>query len=396
MQHYEAIVLGAAGGVGSAALFHLAGRGVKALGLDRFSPGHNRGSSHGRTRIIRQAYFEHADYVPMLLEAYRLWAELGQLRSRTLMREIGLLQVGSPTGAVVQGVLASARQHNLPVEQLSAEEVRQRWPGFHVPREMVGVYERRAGYLEVEQCVIAHAEEAVRRGAQLRTGETVIGWSPVQEGFAVKTDRGEYHAPRLVITAGPWANDLLGDLGLKLVVRRKPQYWFRPQTDAYRAANGYPAYLYELPEGVFYGLPAIDEVGVKVAEHSGGVLVNDPLALHQAVDPADFARVRRFAQSYLPELEAELADHDPCLYTLSPDEHFVVDRHPRHAGVVFAAGLSGHGFKFTGVIGKLLAEMLLDGRTSLPCEFLSLNRPGLRKHFLHAKPKVIPCNEETS
>lgn len=378
MQRFDAIVLGAAGGVGSAALFHLAGRGVKVLGLDRFAAGHDRGSSHGRTRIIRQAYFEHADYVPMLLEAYRLWGELGQLRGRTLLHEVGLLQIGPPAGAVVRGVLASARQHGLPVEPLSAAEVIRRWPGFRMPPEMVGVYERRAGYLEVEQCVIGHAEEAVRRGAQLSSGETILRWRAAHDGFAVDTDRGEYHAPRLAVTAGPWANDLLADLGLKLTVRRKPQYWFRPQGEAYRASAGYPAYLYELPEGIFYGLPAIDDVGVKVAEHSGGAVVSDPLALDKAVDPADLARVRQFAEAYLPQLGAELTNHDPCLYTLSPDEHFILDRHPQYAGVVFAAGLSGHGFKFTGVLGKLLAEMLLDGRASLPCEFLSLHRPGLR------------------
>jgi sarcosine oxidase len=375
---YEAIVLGAAGGVGSAVLFHLAGRGVKVLGLDRFEPGHDHGSSHGRTRIIRQAYFEHADYVPMLLQAYALWSELSELSGRQLQHEIGLLQVGPPAGAVVCGVLASARQHGLPVEELSAAEVMRRWPGFRVPPEMVGVYERRAGYLEVEQCVLAHAQEAVRRGAELRTGETICGWRAVAGGFAVETDRGAYQAARLAITAGPWASDLLADLGLKLVVRRKPQYWFVPQGDAYRASAGYPAYLYELPEGIFYGLPAIDDVGVKVAEHSGGVLVSDPLALDTAVDPVDLGRVRQFAAAWLPQLGTELTHHDPCLYTLSPDEHFILDRHPAHPAVAFAAGLSGHGFKFTGVLGKLLTELLLDGQTSLSCGFLSLARPGLR------------------
>jgi sarcosine oxidase len=348
---------------------------VQALGLDRFSPGHDRGSSHGRTRIIRQAYFEHADYVPMLLEAYKLWDELGQLRGRKLLHEIGLLQLGPPQGVVVRGVLASAAQHGLPVEQLSAQEAMRRWRGFHVPEEMAGVYEHRAGYLEVEQCVIAHAEEAIRRGAELRSGETIQQWRADGSDYIVETDRDAYTAGHLIIAAGPWAGDLLAELRLPLTVRRKPQYWFRPQApDLYQAARGYPAYLYELPEGIFYGLPALDEVGVKVAEHTGGALVADPLALDKAVDPADFARVRGFASRYLPQLSAELAHHDPCLYTLSADEHFIVDCHPRLARVAFAAGLSGHGFKFTGVLGKLLVELVLDGRTSLACDFLSLRR----------------------
>jgi glycine/D-amino acid oxidase-like deaminating enzyme len=162
---------------------------------------------------------------------------------------------------------------------------------------------------------------------------------------------------------------------LKLTVRRKPQYWFRPRTpDVYQVAGGYPAYLYELPEGIYYGLPAIDETGVKVAEHTGGVVVADPLKLDRNLDPADFSRVQQFAARYLPELTSQLTHHDPCLYTLSVDEHFIVDRHPRFPNIAFAAGLSGHGFKFTAVLGKLLVEMLLDGRTSLACDFLSPRR----------------------
>lgn len=376
---YDTIVLGASGGVGSAALFHLARRGDRVLGLDRFPPGHKHGSSHGRTRIIRQAYFEHADYVPMLLEAYELWDELGQIRGRPLRHEIGLLQIGPPEGPVIRGVLASARQHGLNVEQLSAQGTMRRWPGFYVPDSLVGAFEPRAGYLDVEQCVIAHAEEAVNHGATLLSGESVQGWSADGEGFVVRTDHATYRAERLVVTAGPWSGGLLSELGLKLTVRRKPQYWFASKGDGiYAAASGYPAYLYELPEGVFYGLPAIDDVGVKVAEHSGGAIVTDPLALSQVIDPADLARVRTFATHYLPQLRGEVRDHDPCLYTLSADEHFIVDRHPMHPQLVFAAGLSGHGFKFTCLLGKLLAEMLLFGRPSLACDFLSLRRAGLR------------------
>ncbi len=297
MDRYDAIVLGAAGGVGSAALFHLATRGMKMLGLDRFPPGHDRGSSHGRTRIIRQAYFEHADYVPMLLEAYRLWKELGELRDRPLLHETGLLQIGPPDGIVVRGVLASAARHGLAVEQLSAQEAMRRWPGFHVPEAMVGVYEHRAGYLDVEQCVTAHAEEAVRRGADAAHGRNHSSLAPRWRRLRRGNGSRCLSAQRLIITAGPWSGELLADLGLKLTVRRKPQYWFRPQTpEAYEASRGYPGYLYELPEGIFYGVPAIDEIGVKVAEHTGGAMVSDPLSVGKAIDPDDFDRVQRFAE----------------------------------------------------------------------------------------------------
>jgi monomeric sarcosine oxidase len=289
-----------------------------------------------------------------------------------------LLQVGPPEGTVVRGVLASARQHALEVEQLSSSEVHLRWPGFHIPDSQVGVYEPAAGYLDVEQCVIAHAEEALRLGAKLQTGATVRCWTPQSQGFRVQTDHGDYYAQSLAVAAGPWSADVLSDLGLELSVRRKPQYWFEPAAQGvYDASRGYPAFLFEIPEGNFYGLPAIDDIGVKVAEHTGGAPVPDPLNLSQEIDSIDFSRVQDFTRRHLPQLAREPTHHDPCMYTVSADEHFVVDRHPLYSQLVFAAGLSGHGFKFVGVLGKLLAELLLDGKTSLSCEFLSLKRLGL-------------------
>ncbi len=377
MVHYDAIVLGM-GGVGSAALFHLARRGARVLGIDRFAPGHDRGSSHGSTRIIRQAYFEHPDYVPLVLKAYELWADLSERCGQQLYRETGLLQVGPPGGAVVHGVRACAEEHRLDIEELTGREVSSRWPGFRVSEGSHGVFERRAGYLKVEACVLAHLAEARASGAELLSNCTVSNWRPMGTGVAVVTDQGEFTADSLVIAAGAWAAGLLSDLKLQLEVRRKPVFWFEAIETAYAADRGCPCFLFESPSGIFYGMPQIDAAGVKVAEHTGGAIVGDPLAIKRQVEPAERRRVEEFLADSLPQVSRRLTQDSVCMYTMSPDAHFVVDRHPAHARTVFAAGLSGHGFKFTPVLGVALADLALEGKTSLPIGFLSAERRGLR------------------
>jgi sarcosine oxidase len=374
MSNYDVIILGC-GGVGSAAAFHLAKRGGRVLGLDRFPGGHDRGSSHGETRVIRQAYFEHPDYVPLLLRAYELWRELQELSGKDLLHQVGLLQVGPPEGSVVRGVLESARRHSLVVDELTADEVQRRFPGFRVPDGSVGVFEPAAGYLMVERCVLAHLAAAAQRGAELRLDSAVRSWRSEGDGVVVETEVGEtFRAAKLVVTAGPWAPQLLADVSIQLSVRRKHLYWF-PQADAgYHEDRGAPTFLYELPHGVFYGFPRIDDLGVKVAEHSGGTVVSDPLNDPRELDSADLARVEEFLASYLPGVRRPVGRRSVCFYTMSPDEHFIVDHSPRDANVLFAAGLSGHGFKFTSVLGEALADLAMYGQTELPIRFLSLAR----------------------
>ncbi len=378
MAGYDAIVLGV-GGVGSAALFHLAKRGVRVLGIDRFVPGHDRGSSHGQSRIIRRAYFEHPDYVPLVEQAFGDWRELEGRSGEKLFHQSGLLQVGPADGVVLAGVRESARRHGLAIESFSAAEVNSEFPGFLAPDGCEAVFERGAGFLLVERCVELHAQEAMRLGAELHTGEAIRGWTNEGSAFRVLTDRAEYTTARLVIAAGAWAGQLLAHFGIPLEVRRKPLYWFATKSDVYQTANGCPAFLYDLAEGCFYGVPALDADGVKVGQHSGGVVVDDPLAVNRDVDPLDFGEVAGFVSRYLPAATTHRTNHTVCMYTMTPDEHFVVDRHPSHDGIAFAAGLSGHGFKFTSVLGRALAELALDGRTDLPIGFLSASRPALRR-----------------
>ena len=374
------IVIGA-GGVGTAAMFHLAQSQARVLGLDRFPPGHDRGSSHGRTRIIRQAYYEHPDYVPLLFRAYELWAELGRRIGRPLLHEIGLLQAGPAESGVLAGVRRSATQHRLSIDELSAAELMRRFPGFQVPDGWSGLFERRAGYLDVEDCVVAHLEEAQRLGAELRTGVSVSGWHDVAGGIEVTTDAGEFQARGLVVTAGPWAAQLLNGLSIPLIVRRKLQYWY-PAGPVYRAEQNCPAFLFDTPEGIFYGLPQVDGCGangdgLKVAEHTGGQTGCRPAECrsHVSIRPTTLAS-RRFWQTICPASIADLLRHSVCMYTLTADEHFIVDRHPADPRIVFAAGLSGHGFKFTGVLGEALADLAMNGATTLPIGFLSAARFG--------------------
>lgn len=373
----DCIVIGV-GGFGSGALDCLARRGASVLGIEQFDVPHDRGSSHGQTRIIRQAYFEHPDYVPLCIRAYELWDDLQADCGRTLSRMCGLMLAGPEDGEAIAGARLSARRYGVPIESLSAADAAGRFPGFRIPPEFSVVFEPHAGFLHVEDCVRAHVERAERHGAELRIRETVRNWRSEGGTVTVATDRGEYTAGRLVITAGPWAKQVLADMQLPLEVVRKPLFWFPTTDPALHVDNGCPGFLFEMPEGVFYGFPSLDGRTLKAAEHSGGRTVPDPAGVDRDAHPADTEPVAHFLAACLPGVDPVPHSHSICMYTLTPDRHFIVDRHPAHPNVVIGAGFSGHGFKFTTVLGEALADLALHGRTDLPVGFLSLERPALR------------------
>jgi glycine/D-amino acid oxidase-like deaminating enzyme len=239
---------------------------------------------------------------------------------------------------------------------------------------MLCVYEPAAGYLFVEDCVRSALAAARDAGAILLSNTPVRSWTADNHEVRVLTERGDFAADRLIIAAGSWAASMLAGVSVKLTVRRKSLFWFETNDPAYDASAGFPVFLYELPDGVFYGFPKIDPRGVKAAEHSGGCEIDDPLTVDRGLDIGESARVANFLSAHLPSVSPRVTDHTVCLYTMSPDEHFIVDRHPQHACVVFSAGLSGHGFKFVPILGRALAELALDGDTDLPIDFLSLVR----------------------
>jgi monomeric sarcosine oxidase len=370
---YDAIIIGT-GGVGSAALYHLARRGLRVIGLDRFPPGHDRGSSHGQTRIIRQAYHEHPDYVPLLFRAYELWDELQQLSGQQLFHQVGLLFGGAPGCEIIAGAELAADTHNLPLDRVSVRDAAQRWPGFRVPESFRILYEQRAGYLLVEDCVRAHIAAATQAGAQVRYGLSVLGWKPNGQSVSVETDEGMLYADRLVITAGAWASDLLGALNVPFQVLRKPLFWFKSTGPAYNVETGCPCFFFDTLGGQFYGFPQTGSAGLKIAEHTGGDAVADPLTVDRTLHVEEQARVEACLTEHLPGVSHERIAHAVCLYTMSPDQHFVVGRHAEFPQVVYAAGLSGHGFKFTSVLGEIMAELATQGRSRHPIEFLSPER----------------------
>ena len=361
MASWDAIVIGL-GGVGSAAAYHLAHNGQHVLGIDQYPAVHALGSSHGQTRIIRQAYFEHSAYVPLLRRAYALWDELGERAGAQFLYRTGLVEFGPADGVVIPGVLRSARDHNLEVELLSVEEVNRRWPQMSAPPHLQAVIEREAGYLKVEECVAAQLKLAKQAGATLLHETPVIDWQADGAGVKVTTHSGIYRAARLILAAGPWTAQLFTDMRIPLQVTRKYQYWYQPQSTGFLQEDGFPCFFHETPAGYFYGFPAIDAEGVKVARHSGGVPIHQPTEVHPT-DAADRQQVERYTAEYLPLLGNQLHRQVGCYYTLTPDEHFIVDLHPGHSQVVIVAGLSGHGFKFTSVLGEIACQLALNGQT---------------------------------
>ena len=377
MNNYDVIVLGC-GGVGSAALYHLASEGVRALGIEQFGIAHHRGSSHGQTRVIRQAYFEHSDYVPLLLASYQKWHDLEQESGQNLFRRVGVLEVGAADGVLIPGVLESARRYGLLLEQLNEQELAQRFGGFRIPPDSVAVFEENAGYLLVEDAIRTYLDRAMALGAELKTDQRVRDWRVTGDLVQVDCGKESYSASKLIVTTGAWAAPMLRSLGVELQVLPKHVHWYANESADYR--DGCPAFFYETSRGCYYGFPQVDERGVKIGEHSGGVPVSDPADAPTDVDPVDRQRTSDFLREYLPGVSSRPLDHSVCFYTKSPDEHFIIDRHPKYANVAFAAGLSGHGYKFAPVLGQTLAELVLRGTPTLPVEFLSLDRFNVHYH----------------
>ena len=370
------IVVGV-GAVGSAVLWQLARRGIPALGIERFEPGHANGSSHGETRVIRTAYHEHPAYVPLLQRAHALWRELQSAAGERLYWETGVLEIGPPDGEVVPGVLESARAHGLSVQELGADEVERRFPGFSVPAGSVGVFERQGGVLSVERCVEVQARLAQQGGAELWSNTEVESWRVEAGRVVLETSRGRVTSERLVLAVGPWAPAHLASLGVEMRVLRKPLLWHRSEPGAYSPERGSPVFLYERRDGVFYGFPALEDGVVKVAEHSGGAVVADPLRLKRTMGPEDAAPVASFLSECLPQVDPQAVVRSAvCMYTMSPDGHFLVGEHPGLPQVAFAAALSGHGFKFTSALGEVLAEWASGGRPRHSIDVFSPSRFG--------------------
>ncbi|MXZ60196.1 MAG: N-methyl-L-tryptophan oxidase [Acidobacteria bacterium] len=357
---YDAIVIGV-GGMGSAAVYHLAKGGARVLGLERFDIPHPFGSSHGLTRIIRLAYSEGSHYVPLLREAYRLWRELEELSGESILRVTGGLDIGPQSGGIVQGSLKSCTEHGLSFEQLDAAEVNRRFPGYELPAEMAAIHQPDAGYLHCETATFAHAAAARSLGADIATGVRVRGWDRIPGCVRVETEDACYEARKLVITAGPWAGELLPALGPLCRPVRQVMLWTDPLDPPAFAPERFPIFVLESPVGNFYGFPDNRGEGFKIGKfHHLRQAVRDPDTMDRECHPEDEAVLREGIEAFCPRANGPTRRMTACIFTNSPDGHFILDRHPDDENVFVAAGFSGHGFKFCGVVGRIMADFALE------------------------------------
>ena len=374
MASYDVAIVGL-GAMGSAAAWQLSARGLRVLGLDRHTPPHHFGSSHGHARIIREAYFEHPQYVPLVQRAYALWDALAAATGADLVRRTGGLMIGREPGALVTGARQSARLHRLPCELWSAADVRERVPAIAPDAEMVALWEPRAGVLFPERAIATMLGAAREAGAQLVYDTIVTGWTADRDGVTLATRTQDYQAARAILAAGPWMPDLLPTLGLPLAVERAVQHWFRPSAREWCGPDRLPIFMIEYePDRLLYGLPDTGR-GVKIAKHHQGERTTAD-TVRRLVDEHERLEMLALVERWLPRVAGPVTETTVCLYTNTPDHHFVLDYHPATRRVVLASPCSGHGFKFATAVGEALADLVMDHDTPADLSPFRLERFG--------------------
>jgi sarcosine oxidase len=370
----DVIVVGL-GVIGGSAAYQLAARGAQVLGLDRYSPPHALGSSHGHTRIIREAYFEHPGYVPLIQRAFTTWELIERASGTRLLTTTGGLMIGPRNGMVAGGAKRSATIHALAHEELAADEVHRRFPALRLSGDMIAIHEPKAGVLQAERTVSTLLALARAQGARLHFDEPVLSWSSTAAGVEVRTARQTYSAARLILAAGPWIASLWNDVPVRLQVERTRVFWFRELSDpAVFQPDRLPIFAIEfLPDRMLYGFPNFGD-GVKVALHYQGEPARPDDPPPQAATPGRLRQIRALLQRHLPLANGELIDAQTCMYTNTSDLHFIIDVHPSQPHVIVASPCSGHGFKFASVIGEILADLALEGRTPFDISMFSLRR----------------------
>ncbi len=373
---WDVIVIGV-GGMGSAACWQLARRGQRVLGLERFDIPHSMGSSHGISRIIRLPYYENPTYVPLLHRAYELWDEVERATGTSLLLTTGSIDGGPEDDPLFQGALASARLHGMAHDVLTGAEVNTRFPGYRMEPAFRFVFQRQGGLIASERAIVAHANAAMAAGATLRARERVLDWEahPAGEGVTVRTDKGVYQAGRLVLAAGPWMADLMPPLRRLAVPERQVLIWTQPRRLSSFMPGQFPVFNLQVEEGRYYGFPVFEVPGFKFGRfhHRGETMPAD--AMRREVDADDEAMLRDFGTRYFPDGTGETLALRACMFTNTPDEHFILDHHPDHPQVVIASPCSGHGYKFCSVIGEIIADLATgDGGTGHDIGFLRLGR----------------------
>lgn len=374
MTEYDVIVVGV-GGMGSATVHSLARRGCRVLGLEQHDIPHELGSSHGISRIIRLAYAEHPNYVPLLRRAYELWRQLENLTGERLLVITGGLDAGREESPMVAGSLESCALHHLPHEVLDAAALGRRFPGYRLAPDMVAVYQAESGFLLPERCIVAYVEAAHGLGAEIHARERVLGWEAAEKRVVVRTERGKYSASKLVVTAGAWAGQVVPALREVARPERQVLIWTQPLRPEFFRLGSFPVFNMEAPEGRFYGFPVYGVPGFKIGRyHHRDEQVDDPDRMDRECHPEDEKVLRAGIRRYFPDADGPTMGMKTCLFTNSPDEHFILDLHPDFPQVAVAAGFSGHGFKFCSVIGEIMSELILDGAARLDIDMFRLAR----------------------
>lgn len=368
----DAIVVGV-GGMGSAATYHLAKRGLDVVGLERYDVPHARGSSHGVTRIIRLPQYEDPSYVPLVQRAMELWQDLDEGWDVPLLHQVGSVDVAHPDGELASDSKTSCEVHDIPHEVLSGADLSRRFPGYEIPDDYRAVYQPDGGFLHAEQCTVAHVEAAHRHGGTVRARERVEAWHATESGVRVETDRRTYAAESLVVTAGAWTGQLLPALDPYLEPERQVLGWFQPHRSAFDP-DQFPVFVAEAPDGHYYGFPVYHVPGFKLGKFNHRNETGQPDELKTEPDREDERILREFTETYFPDAAGPTIRLATCMFTNTPDEDFIIDRHPDHPNVVVGAGFSGHGFKFASVVGELLADVAQEGETAHDVDRFELSR----------------------
>jgi sarcosine oxidase len=370
---FDVIVVGV-GGMGSAAVYHLARRGAKVLGLERFGIPNDRGSSHGMSRIIRLAYWEDSKYGPLLRRAYALWHELEANANARLLITTGSIDAGPEDSRSMRGVMSTCEEFDLACERMDAKTLAARFPGYRLPTDSVAVYQGDGGFLLPERCIEAHAEGARAMGAVLQTNEQVLHWDTNGSSVTVRTDRDIYQARHLIFTAGAWTGKLLPKLDAILSPERQVMLWSRPLKPEWFQPDVFPVFYIHVDEGSFYGFPDFEEAGFKIGKYHHRHEQVDPDSMNRTVSADDEEVLRAAVRRYFPLADGPTLAMKTCLFTNTRDEHFVIETLADESRVSVAAGFSGHGYKFCSVVGEILADLALDGGTQHDISLFRLNR----------------------
>ncbi|HSK06600.1 MAG TPA: N-methyl-L-tryptophan oxidase [Acidimicrobiia bacterium] len=371
---YDVIVVGV-GAMGSAAIHHLARRGLSVLGLEQFDIPNDLGSSHGVNRIFRLAYYEGPGYVPLMRRALDLWLDLETIAGEKLVHVTGSIDAGPADGDVFAGSLESCRIHGLDHEVLDSASLADRFPGYRLPEDTMSVFQPDGGFVLSERCIVAHVVAALANGAEVRARETVRDWQVTSEGgVRVGTDRGAYEATRLVLTAGAWAGGLIPELAALAAPERQVLGWFQPERPELFAPERFPVFNLAAEEGRYYGFPVFGIPGFKIGRYHHLEETTTPDGVNRVVDGRDERVLRTAVSRYFPDADGPIMTLKTCLFTNSPDEHFIVDSLPGIPQVTLAAGFSGHGFKFASVMGEILADLAQDGHTGHDISMFALSR----------------------